>query len=480
ERYAVSRYLVALGGPLKTKNRQPGRKELAGSLQRGERLFNRIGCAACHGSPTREKAKPKEEHARSFVFLSPPRVYPLNDLGSKTTPERLAEYLVNPLAIDPSGRMPNMLLQNKEAEDLARFLCQAKNENIRDDLPPAPASKEMFAAFRRVDNRDDELAAFKRLPAEKQWRDLGERLVIDKGCNNCHTIAPDGKPFASTQANASLEDLWNEDKQESGCLSGKRGKAPHFSFSTNDRAALKAFLREGLTGAGSTAPAYAARADIERFNCLACHSRDGDGGLSAAMLERLRREENAENIEAVRPPSLTGIGHKLRTPWLRQVLLRGGRARPWMSLRMPQFGEHNIGRLPEALASLEGTEADDTIHKITRTAAKIEAGRYLVGKNAFSCISCHDLAGIANTGTRGPDLALMNQRVRYDWYRRWLEQPQRMQPGTRMPTVFAEGKSLLDKVLDGKADTQADAMWAYLSLGPSLPLPAGVKPPKKR
>src|SRR6185437_5556393 len=149
-------------------------------------------------------------------------------------------------------------------------------------------------------------------------------------------------------------------------------------------------------------------------------------------------------------------------------------------LRMPQFGEHNIGRLPEALASLEGTEADDTIHKITRTAAKIEAGRYLVGKNAFSCISCHDLAGIANTGTRGPDLALMNQRVRYDWYRRWLEQPQRMQPGTRMPTVFAEGKSLLDKVLDGKADTQADAMWAYLSLGPSLPLPAGMKPPKKR
>ncbi len=72
----------------------------------------------------------------------------------------------------------------------------------------------------------------------------------------------------------------------------------------------------------------------------------------------------------------------------------------------------------------------------------------------------------------------MNQRVRHDWYRRWLEQPQRIQPGTRMPAVFLDGKSLLDKVLGGNADAQADAMWAYLSLGPGLPLPDGMEPPK--
>ena len=72
----------------------------------------------------------------------------------------------------------------------------------------------------------------------------------------------------------------------------------------------------------------------------------------------------------------------------------------------------------------------------------------------------------------------MNQRVRYDWYRRWLEQPQRMQPGTRMPTVFTDGKSLLDKVLDGDADAQAEAMWAYLSLGPEPAAARGMEPPK--
>jgi len=145
---------------------------------------------------------------------------------------------------------------------------------------------------------------------------------------------------------------------------------------------------------------------------------------------------------------------------------------------MPQFGEANVGKLPEALASLEGTETTDKIDRVPLTTAKIDAGRFLVGKSSFGCVSCHDLAGIPNTGTRGPDLAQMDQRVRYDWYRRWLQQPQRMQPGTRMPSIFDEGKSLQEKVLGGSPDAQAEAIWAYLSLGPSLPLPEGMEPPK--
>lgn len=481
ERFVVTRYLLSLGGPLKENERPLPRGQLLESAARGERLYNRVGCSACHGSLGAENAKTKNE-ARSSGFLTPPREAPLLGLGSKTTTERLAEYLKDPLTIAPGGRMPNMLLDNREAEDLARFLCQSKAEKVSEELS-APKAEQMFAAFRRVDNRADELAEFKRLPVDRQWTDLGKRIVLDKGCNNCHVIAPDGQPFASVQAGASLEDLQDPDRSESGCLATeakKRGNAPDFGFAAEGRILILAFLRTGLNGAGSPAPAHAARADIQRFNCLACHRREGDGGLSAAMLDRLRRAEKAENIEAVSPPPLTGVGHKLRTPWLRQVLTNAGRARPWLGLRMPQFGESNVGRLPEALAALEGMEPDDAIHKTPLSDAKIEVGRFLVGKNALGCISCHDLAGIANSGTRGPDLARMNQRVRYDWYRRWLQQPQRMQPGTRMPTVFPEGKSLLEKVLDGRADAQADAIWGYLSLGASLPLPVGVERPKGR
>jgi mono/diheme cytochrome c family protein len=485
ERYAVTKYLVSLGGPVKAKLRPPDAKGLAASRLRGQRLFNSVGCIACHGDAGAEGQPPRDEAERSFVFVSPVRVYPLSGLGSKTTPEQLAAYLMNPLAVDPSGRMPHMLLQGREAEDLAHFLCQSRDEGS-EEMPTEPPAEQMVAAFRGVEGRPDELAAFQRRPVDERWVELGKRLVIDKGCNNCHTIAPGGKPFASVLAGASLEDLRQPARQESGCLapppkSGEDkggGRAPRFAFSAGDRDAIRAFLREGLSGAGSPAPAYDARAALGRFNCLACHSRDGDGGLSVSVVEQLRRYENAENAEAVVPPPLTGVGHKLRTPWLRQVLLGAGRARPWMGLRMPQFGEGGVGRLPEGLAGLEGTEPDETVHKVSLTAARIDAGRQLVGKSAFGCISCHDLAGIPNHGTRGPDLALMNQRVRFAWYRRWLEQPQRMQPGTRMPAVFADGKSQVETVLGGSADAQAEAMWAYLSLGASLPLPPGLEPPK--
>jgi cytochrome c553/cytochrome c551/c552 len=477
ERYAVAVYLASLGGPVQT--REPSKRD-AGGIARGQKLFTSAGCIACHGAYPGQVNTAKVDTGETTIYGTP-KIHPLLALGSKTTPERLAQYLSNPLLHDPSGRMPNMVLQGNEAQDLARYLCETIDKTITLQTALPANAKQIDEVFVRIDKRPEELAAFKKLPADAQWKDLGKRLVIDKGCNNCHKIEPGSKPFASMQASADLGDLLKAEKQHAGCLADKadqRGTAPLFPLTNVERMALRTFLNEGLKGAGTTAPAYTARVEIRRFNCLACHSRDGEGGLSPALTDQLRRYENAENAEAVSPPTLTGVAHKLRTPWMKEVLTKAGRARPWMGLRMPQFGEANIGKLPELLASLEGMEINDAVHKVEITTSKTQAGRQLVGKTAFGCISCHDIAGIPNTGTRGPDLAGMNQRVRYEWYERWLEQPQRIQAGTRMPSVFTEGKSLLPTVLDGSAEKQADAMWAYLSLGPTLPLPAGLEPPK--
>lgn len=436
ERQAVAHYLATLGGPIKSGGKPPNAKELTNSLARGQRLFHSVGCIACHSLD-----KPKDSQ---LVVLS--------GLARKTTPEKLAEFLHNPLATNPTGRMPHMLLTLDEARDIARFLHQ--REEAKSGNP------------KRVAENQAELGA------------LGKQLVVSKGCANCHTIAPNNMPIAPVAVGVSFDDLKNPKTHDAGCLASTSAKVPRFALPAADRLALRAFLRDGTSGSGSPSPVHEAQATLTRFNCLACHNRNGEGGLSPESVEELRRYEKAENAEAVTPPPLTGVGHKLRTPWLKQVLLQAGRARPWMGLRMPQFGEANVGKLPESLAALDGTVPDDTVHKVALTPAKVDAGRHLVGKNAMGCISCHDIAGIANAGTRGPDLALMNQRVRYEWYRRWLEQAQRMQPGTRMPTVFPDGKSLLPAVLGGDAEQQAEAMWAYLALGMNLPLPEGLEPPK--
>jgi cytochrome c2 len=479
ERNLVARYLASLGGPIKTGGKPPSLKDRMASAARGERLFTSIGCVACHSSDKIEEKTAKA--MRSFVEVGVSSANNrLTGLGSKTTPEQLARYLENPLKIDPSGRMPHMLLQNKEAQDLTRYLCQSKDNDIDRELPEAPTGAEILETFRGVERRADELTAFRRLPPERQQIELGKRLVIDKGCNHCHTIAPGGQRFASVLANASFDDLKKPINQAKGCLAddrAKAGRAPWFNLEADDCHAVRQFLQKGTAGAGAPAPAYAARLTIQRFNCLACHSRDGEGGLTPEVVQELRRFEKAENAESVSPPPLTGLGYKLRTPWVKQVLTQAGRARPWMGLRMPQFGEANVGHLPETLAILDGTEPDDQVHRVPLTAAKLEVGRTLIGKQAFGCISCHDIAGVASTGTRGPDLALMNQRVRYPWYRRWLEHAQRMQPGTRMPTIFPDGKSPLPMILNGNADAQAEAMWAFLSLGSGLPLPEGLGAP---
>jgi mono/diheme cytochrome c family protein len=476
ERYAVTRYLVSLGGRIVEKGPKPQPAQLAESSKRGQQLFTSIGCIVCHGpvgaTPAPER-KDREEDPKTFLLHSPPALYPFKGMGGKTNPDQLAAFLRNPHATNPASRMPSMLLDPKEALDLAHFLCEASGpkDHKLPDAPPAAQREKAIGRFASDDKTREQLL---RLPQENQWTELGKHIVEAKGCVSCHTITPQGKTFPAFSAKAKLNEL----TAQKGCLAeedAKRGHAPRFALGKSERESIRAFLNEGLTGAGSPAPVYQAMTTLRRLNCLACHGRDGEGGLASGLVEQLRKFEKAENAESVVPPPLTGVGHKLRTPWLREVLTKAGRARPWMGLRMPQFGEANVGALPESLAALEGIEPNDVIHKVNLSGEKVGAGRFLVGKQAFGCISCHDIAGIPNHGTRGPDLATMNERVRFDWYERWLNNAQRIQPGTRMPTVFQDGKTQLMNTLKGSADAQAEAMWAYLSLGPTLPLPEGVE-----
>lgn len=473
ERHAVAKYLASLGGTV-PNSPAVAPKEVNNRVTKGEKLYHSAGCVVCHGS------YPAKDYTAVEVrpFYGAPSHYPLAGLGSKTTPEKLAEFLNNPLAHNPSGRMPNMLLTGEEARDLAWFLTRSTQPGIAKTLGTPPAQAALDAAFKRVDPRADEFTAWAKLGKDAQLLDLGKRAVIARSCNACHKIEPTGQPFASVLG-PDLADIAKEGKRAQGCLSGKAaGKHPWFDINGGDREKLRDFLATGLAGAGSPAPAYQARVALERFNCLGCHQRDGEGGLTSAQFELLRRYEKVENNEALAPPSLNGVGHKLRTSAMRGVLTQSVRMRPYMGLRMPQFGEGNVGHLTEGLATLEGTLPDDVLHKVELTSAKLDTGRDLAGKGGFGCASCHDMAGVPNTGTRGPDLALTPGRIRYDWYQRWLEQPLRMHPGTRMPSVFAGGKSLVEKHYGGDADKQGEAMWAYFSLGSNMPLPAGTEQPK--
>jgi len=497
ERYAIRRYLVALAGNPLEAYRSPvvARDEIRQSVERGRVLFVVSGCAACHQEPApKEKTEMAEQgeapeplKAEDYFYAlgspAPASKYLLGALGSKTRPEALAAYLEDPLKTNPAGRMPHMVLNAREASDLARYLCRVTDDSVRPAMPAAPRTKPVDlgrAVFRELlgAKSREEFAAFQKLPADKQWVDIGEKLALLKGCVDCHAIDKAGKPRESANRFAGLDEI--KAAGTAGCIGESPDAAylPAYKLDPKERTALAAFLKTGLSGPGSRAPVYQARTALRRFNCLNCHGRDGEGGIPTALADQMRLLEKAENADDIRPPLLTGIGHKARTSWLKSVLIERGRARPWMQLRMPQYGPANVGHLPEALALLEGAVTDDTIRKPPISTEKIALGKEIIGKSGLGCISCHDIGGVPNTGTRGPDLATINQRVRYEWYERWMHQPLRMAPGTRMPQAFVDGKSVLTTVLNGDPTGQAEAMWTYLSLGPGLPLPDGLEPPK--
>lgn len=79
----------------------------------------------------------------------------------------------------------------------------------------------------------------------------------------------------------------------------------------------------------------------------------------------------------------------------------------------------------------------------------MSAERFKLGEQMFlemKCLSCHVLGdqGVkgANPNPSAPNLALTHQRLRRTWVQQWLQYPNRIQPGTKMPQWWGHGGSL--------------------------------------
>jgi mono/diheme cytochrome c family protein len=83
------------------------------AAEHGKRLFHSRGCAACH-SPRNESGK--ELLATASV--------PLGALDRKYSFKSLVEFLRQPHASRPSGRMPDLRLPGRELERIAHYLLQ--------------------------------------------------------------------------------------------------------------------------------------------------------------------------------------------------------------------------------------------------------------------------------------------------------------------------------------------------------------------
>jgi hypothetical protein len=102
-------------------------------------------------------------------------------------------------------------------------------------------------------------------------------------------------------------------------------------------------------------------------------------------------------------------------------------------------------------------------------------GRRLLGRDGgFGCTSCHDVGSTEARGAfevPGVNFIDSRERLRKDFIHRWMMNPVRVSPETRMPQFALEGgRSPFADVLDGDARRQFEAIWQLLLLGRALRL----------
>jgi hypothetical protein len=92
-------------------------------------------------------------------------------------------------------------------------------------------------------------------------------------------------------------------------------------------------------------------------------------------------------------------------------------------------------------------------------------GRKLLGATGLACVSCH---GFKDRKSLGPPVIRLTQtvaRLRPEYFKELLLNPQVTQPGTMMPPLFTGRKA---------AEKEVESIWTYLKEVDSQPLPEGL------
>ena len=445
-----------------------------GSIDQGRQLYHRVGCVACHEADkdyetVETKPTPLDQLLKQLdadelkelgLATAARRInsIPHADLSAKYSRQSLTFFLLDPHKSRPSGRMPNLKLGVVEAADIAAWLLRADR-----------SSSESAPATATTPNEDEKTFDAKAIQT-------GRRLFGELGCANCHSV----KEFARPKMAKPLAEL--DMAASASCVGAPHKGLPHFRLDSVQTAALKSGLTDGhgednADDAGDRQAAANRQLDFHllQLNCLACHVRNGKGGVG-----RYRRSyfETIGHVdigdEGRLPPPLTGVGDKLQSAWLTRVLKGIGDVRPHMRIRMPIFPAEQTASLPTLLVDADNSSGKQPSEKdVFGDVRKLaEAGRLLLDTG---CVQCHSLRGDALPGVVGIDLEGIASRVHPQWFHDFLLDPGKLKPRTRMPTFFPHGKSQNAAILKGNTDRQIAAMWAYLKNMDRLELPPKIE-----
>ena len=451
----VAAFLAGLGGRGEAAAAAP--TPASADAEAGQRLYTVLACAACHVPPGSPEA---------VATTAPPRVSH-DHVAAKFTPAGLKQYLLDPDAHYAWNPMPNFRLSEEEADRLSAYLLSAGNKQPTVSAP-------------NLDKADAK---------------RGEALLASAGCISCHT----GVDQPSTLKAAPLAEL-AEDAWARGCLAADDAghqSAPDFKLTGEQRQAIAAFAATDRAALARDEPSEFAARQYVAMRCANCHPRDGQ---ESALVTTLAPEHDAmytkffgepkageapdthlENGVHLAPdqkrfPLLTWAGEKLRPDWATAFIAGevSYKPRPYLRARMPGYKARAAG-LAEGLAAQHGRSPTMEPYPAPDESL-VPAGEKLIGAvGGFSCIQCHAVAGaqpLAPFEAPAIDFMYVRERMRKDFYHRWMYNPIALDPTTKMPSFAdGDGKTALRDTLDGDAVKQFEAIWQYLLQGKDVKRP---------
>ena len=434
---ALTEYLSSLKEPA------PKTKLAKGDAESGKKLYHEVGCVACHEPATdyRPPGAPKDGDVEKPGLASVPIA-----LADDYDEAALARFLFDPLHTRPAGRMPSMHLSEQEAADVAAYLHTG-----------------------RVPEKSNERAAL-RIP--KQTVEKGRALFVEMRCVLCHEAGSLAKDNQASRTGPTRPTGLTKLNPSKGCLAEKQPTGtPRYDLNDLQRRALKLALAHVKKDAAPKLDAkQAADWQMSRLNCYGCHDRDGKGGPEDSRAAYFgANDAGAESLGqfAHLPPMLDGVGHKITPAWLAKLFWgEGGSVRPYMNVRMPNFGRAQTETLIPLLVEADKPEKPASIDVSGLLKHhRAESGRQLMGTKGLACVACHGLKDKKSLGPPVIRLTHTVERLQPEYFKELLLNPQVTQKGTMMPPLFVGRK---------KADQEIESIWTYLREIEGQPLPEGL------
>jgi len=424
---------------------------------------------------------------------------------------------------DERLRMPKFPLKEDEIEAIATFVLGLIAE------PPAP--EYVYTPDERAKNRLE-----------------GEFLLAKYNCTGCHVVGLPEMTFATSLEDITATEMTPSDHKNGlemllklrpphQALTGEKrnyvideekvelnvAKVHGFIASKPDPEEEDPELREyGFTlwetadfGTGDDKKRLLPGSGVNFTERTMIHYQPGRGGEYAEWLVEELMKSKTGGIRKLAwqasPPPLYQEGVKVQTPWLYQFLLEPTQLRYTTVLRMPKFNmsEKEAQTLANYFAAVDGAEfpyQEEIPRNIDYLAAREvemahegllkEDETYLAESwkvlNGPLCVKCHSLGGrkfkVSDPAKdiQGPNLNVVQNRLRADWIKLWLYNPAWITPYTSMPLNFPKNNTtqfpdLFGGDPDAHVTASRDALLNYTRLmediGPTAYAPPGAAVP---